>query len=158
MAEPVVGIVGAKALRRDLGRLVEDEKGPLFNAMKRAGYAAVKPVVDITRASLPRSGRKATRTHRPDALRMDIRASGTKTGGSVRMGRKTIAYAGWVEFGGSRPDGSTREYLPSGRYLFPAARTDAARAAQAYSDALTKLFGSSGVWTNVTGDGSSVHD
>lgn len=159
MPDPVVGIVGAKALRKDLNRLCTDEKGPLFNAMKRAGYAAVKPVVDLTRSALPHSGRKDSRTHKAGSLAASVRASGTKTGGAVRMGRASVPFAGWVEFGGTRPDGSTREFVPTGHYLFPAARQEASHAAQSYSDALTKLFASSGVWTNTNAtDGSAVHD
>jgi hypothetical protein len=150
MAAPVVGVVGAKALRRDLNRLAEDVNGPLFNAMKRAGYAAVQPVVGATRAEIPSDG--------SGALAATVRASGTKTGGAVRMGRASVPYAGWFEFGGSRPDGSERDYLPGGRALFPAARTDAERAAKDYSDALTKLFESSGIWTNTSADGGQIHD
>lgn len=158
MAEPIVGVVGAKALRKDLNKLITEVNGPLFNAMKRAGYAAVQPIVGIVRSALPRSDRKQSRTHHPGALSMDVRASGTQTGGSVRMGRKTIPYAGWVEFGGNRPDGSSREFVQDGRYLFPSAKGDAGRAAKAYSDALTALFGNSGIWTNTTADGSAVND
>lgn len=158
MAQPVVGVVGAKALRRDLNRLISEVNGPLFNAMKRAGYAAVQPIVALVRGALPKSERKASRTHRPGALMMDVRASGTQSGGSVRMGRKTIPYAGWVEFGGTRPDGSEREFVRGGRYMFPAAKGDASRAGKAYSDALTALFGNSGIWTNTTDDGGNVHD
>lgn len=154
MAQPVVAIVGAKALRRDLDRLGRDVNGPLFNAMKRAGYAAVQPVVPATRAALPK-GPRAT-----GALAMTVRASGTKTGGAVRMGRPTVPYAGWVEFGGTRhnPSESSREFVPGGRYLFPAARGDAGRAATEYSQALEKLFGTAGIWTNTTADGGAVHD
>ena len=150
MAQPVVGIVGAKALRRDLGRLATDVNGPMFNAMKRAGYAAVQPVVGLTRSGLPTGGR--------GALAGTVRASGTKTGGAVRMGRPAVPYAGWVEFGGRRPDGSARQYVASGRYLLPAARGDSSRAARAYSDALAKLFESTGIWTNTTANGGQVHD
>jgi hypothetical protein len=149
VAAPVVGIIGAKALRKDLGRLADDVNGPLFRAMKRAGYASVQPIVGLTRSRLPSvSGN----------LSMSVRASGTKTGGSVRMGRASVPYAGWIEFGGSRPDGSTRQFIGSGRYLFPAAAGDASRASKAYSEALEQLFGSAGIWTNTTGNGGQVHD
>lgn len=158
MADPVVGVVGAKALRKDINRLVGDVRSPLFNAMKRAGYAAVQPIVGIVRSALPVSDRPASSTHKPGALSMDVRASGTQTGGSIRMGRKTIPYAGWVEFGGSRPDGSERPFMAGGRYLFPAAVGDASRAATAYSDELTKLFGSSGIWTNTNASPDGVID
>ena len=69
-----------------------------------------------------------------------------------------VPYAGWIEFGGTRPDGSTRQYIGSGRYLFPAAAGDASRASKAYTAALEKLFGSAGIWTNTTSNGGQVHD
>jgi hypothetical protein len=150
MAAPVVGVVGAKALRKDLNRLATEVSGPLYAAIKRAGLAAVAPVVPATRAEIPSDG--------SGVLAATVRASGTKTGGAVRMGRASVPYAGWFEFGGDRPDGSSRDYLPGGRALFPAARNDSERAAKAYSDALTKLFDSSGIWTNTTADGGQVHD
>ena len=92
----------------------------------------------------------------------DIRVSATRTGAAVRMGRASIPYAGWVEFGGRRksPHNSTRPFVKTGRYLFPAANDLGVGplAAAAYSDAIARIFASSGVWTNTTNDGGSVHD
>lgn len=150
MAGPAtVTVVGAKALRRDLNRMATEVSGPVFNAMKRAGYWAVQPIVGLTRSELPSDSGDLAGT---------VRASGTKTGASVRMGRKTVPYAGWIEFGGSRPDGSERQYVKDGRYLFPAARGDAARAAEAYSRNLDQVFNESSTWTNSTATAGSVHD
>jgi hypothetical protein len=149
MAAPVVGIIGARALRKDLSRLADDVNGPLYKAIAAAGKQAVEPVAAATRASLP---------HDTGNLAGTVRTSGTRTGGSVRMGRASVPWAGWVEFGGSRPDGSEREYIPTGRYLFPAARQLASKAAEDYSQALTVLFERPGIWTNSTSDGSQVHD
>ena len=149
MAAPVVGVVGAKALRKDLARLATDVSGPLYKAMTAAGKAAVAPIVPATQGALP---------HDSGALAGSVRASGTRTGGAVRMGRATVPYAGWIDFGGSRPDGSERPYNAGGRYLFPAAQADAERASRAYSDALSAIFASSGVWTNTTDNGGQVHD
>lgn len=149
MAAPVVGIVGAKALRKDLSRLADDVNGPLYKAIRQAGLEAVAPIVPATRAVLP---------HVTGRLADTVRASGTRTGGNVRMGRVAVPYAGWVEFGGSRPDGSEREYLPAGRYLFPTARDDAGRAAQTYSDNLSRLFDRPDIWTNSTTNPGAVHD
>ena len=150
MTQPVVGIVGARALRKDLDRLASDVNGPLFNAMKRAGYHAVQPIVPATRAALPKQG--------TGRLAGSVRASAYRSGAAVRMGKSQVPYAGWIEFGGRRPDGSNREYRPGGRYLFPAARDLAADAAKDYSAALEQLFGSSGIWTNTTTNPGSVHD
>jgi hypothetical protein len=149
MAAPVVGIVGAKALRKDLGRLADDVTGPLYQAMKQAGRDAAEPVAAATRQALP---------HVSGTLAGDVRTSGTRTGAAVRMGRASVPYAGWVEFGGTRPDGSERPFIPTGRYLFPAARGLAEQAARAYSENLARLFERSDLWTNTTSDGSAVHD
>jgi hypothetical protein len=150
---PVVALVGMQALRKDLSKLALDERGPLFNAMKRAGYAAVLPVVGETRGRLP---------HLTGTLAGDVRASGTTTGGTVRMGRGTIPYAGWTEFGGTRPQGpedrAARQYLPNGRYLFPAARTLAQKVLDLYIPALQGVFDSGGSWTNTSENGAQVHD
>jgi hypothetical protein len=149
MAAPVVGIVGAKALRKDLSQLADDVTGPLYTAMKQAGRDAAEPVAAATRQVLP---------HVTGTLAGDVRTSGTRTGAAVRMGRASVPYAGWEEFGGTRPDGSEREFISTGRYLFPAARSLAERAARSYSDNLARLFERSDIWTNTTSDGGAVHD
>jgi hypothetical protein len=76
------------------------------------------------------------------------------------MGSKAVPWAGWVEFGGTRrrPRVSERPFVKSGRYLFPASRALSSRAASSYSDALNQVFAASGVWTNTTDNGASVHD
>jgi hypothetical protein len=149
---PVVGIVGVKALGRDIAKLAEDERSPLYAALKQAGRTAANPVVTRTRDALPRGPRTTGR------LQRDVRVSATRTGAAIRMGRVSVPWAGWVEFGGTRPDGSSREYIPTGRYLFPAARALGHVAAVAYSDAINRTLNASGVWTNTTSDGSQVHD
>jgi hypothetical protein len=73
------------------------------------------------------------------------------------MGSKAVPWAGWVEFGGTRhkPFTSSRPFVKDGRYMFPAARGLAERSEQLYSDAIERVFASSGVWTN---PGDEVHD
>ena len=149
MAAPVVQVVGARALRQDLSRLADDVNGPMYKAMKQAGRLAAEPVAALTRESLP---------HVSGTLAGDVRTSGTRTGAAVRMGRASVAYAGWVEFGGTRPDGSERPYQPGGRYLFPAARSLAEQAAASYGTALSALFARSDIWTNTSLDPGAVHD
>lgn len=150
MAAPaVVGIVGMAALRRDLKTLSTDVTGPLYKEIRAAGKAAVEPVAALTRDRLP---------HATGTLAGTVRSSGTKTGGAVRVGSAARPYAGWIEFGGSRPDGSSRPYIATGRYLFPAARDLAGKAAGEYSTALERVFARSGIWTNTTTNGSAVHD
>lgn len=142
-----------KAIRRDLNRLANEFKGPAYDAIKAAGRAVATPIAARARAALP-SGPRTDGT-----LQGDVRVSATKTGAGVRMGRKSVPYAGWVEFGGSRPDGSVRAFVKDGRYLFPAAYGLAPQAAKAYSDALAKLFDSNNaIWTNTSADPGSVHD
>ena len=149
MPAPTVAVVGMSALRRDVTRMTA-QGGALNAALVKAGLAAVAPVADAARASIPQvSGRLAA----------DVRTSATKTGGAVRMGRASLRYAGWVEFGGHRkaPHPSTRQFEPRGRYLFPAALTLATAVANRYDQAVTQALNSF-QWTNETTDAAGVHD
>jgi hypothetical protein len=149
MPEPVVALVGLRALGRDLDRATGD-RGPVNAMLRQAGLQAAQPVADVARSAVPTvSG----------TLAGDVRANATRSGATVRMGRARINYAGWVEFGGRRrrPHDSEREYLPNGRYLFPAARQLAATVPALYSDALEAAFNNLD-WTNSTTDGGAVHD
>ena len=156
MGDPVVGLVGLNALARDVKRLAEDQASPLFEAMKSAGRQAAGPVADRVRGTIP----VTDNTDHDARLRDDIRVTATRTGAAVRMGRKTVPYAGWVEFGGTRkaPHTSSREFVKGGRYLFPAAAGLAPVSAELYSQALTAVFGSGGVWTNTGTDPGGVRD
>jgi hypothetical protein len=151
---PVVGIVGMAALRRDVNRMTDDVSGPLYAAIKRAGLQVAEPVAAAVRARLPSGPRTTGR------LQGDVRVGATRTGASVRMGRKTVPYAGWVEFGGTRkrPWPSERPFVKDGRYLFPAARDLSAQTAADYTAALQAVFDSPGVWTNTTTSPGAVHD
>jgi hypothetical protein len=143
---PQVTVVGMKALAKDLAKLTDD-RGALNKALAGAGAAAAAPVAAATRASLPQDSGK---------LAGDVRVTATKSGAAVRMGRSSVRYAGWVEFGGTRkaPHGSSRPFLSQGRYMFPRAAELAGSAAALYTDAVTKAIDNF-PWTN-TGD--SVHD
>ena len=154
-ADPVVGIVGIKALSKDINKLTDDVRSPLFKAIQAAGKTAAEPVAAATRSALPTSDRPKVAT--AGQLAASVRTSGTRTGAAVRMGSKRVPWAGWVEFGGTRhkPFQSSREFVKDGRYMFPAARGLAERSASLYNDALTRVFASSGVWTN---PGEQVHD
>ncbi|HEY2303004.1 MAG TPA: hypothetical protein VGH66_13990 [Acidimicrobiales bacterium] len=143
---PAVQVVGLKALSRDLGKM-SGPNGALLKAMQLAGSQAVEPVAAATRAGLPQdTGRLAG----------DVRVSATRSGAAVRMGRPSIRYAGWVEFGGTRkaPHTSTRPYQALGRYMFPRARELAGAVAARYSTAVGHVLENYG-WTN---QGGSVHD
>jgi hypothetical protein len=146
---PVVAVIGLRALNRDVQRLTDD-RGPLNKLMAAAGRTAAEPVAAATRSSLPQdSGRLAG----------DVRVTAARSGASVRMGRASIRYAGWVEFGGTRraPHLSRRDYNPRGRYLFPAAVQLAARAARLYSEAVETGFANY-PWTNTGTDPGGIHD
>jgi hypothetical protein len=147
---PTVAVVGMRALRRDLNKAADDVSSPVYRAIKQAGAQAAEPVAARARAAVPRGP--------DDRLSGDIRVSGTKTGAAVRMGRVSIPYAGWIEFGGTRPDGSTRDYIPSGRYLFPAAAGLASTSAELYSTALDRILNSDAIWTNTTSNPEAVSD
>jgi hypothetical protein len=146
---PQVAVVGLRALNRDLGRIVAD-RGPLNKAMAAAGRAAAEPVAAMARSALP---------HASGRLAGDVRVTASRSGAAVRMGRKTLPYAGWVEFGGTRrkPHDSARLFVRAGRYLFPAAAQLAPVAARLYSDATTAAFANYR-WTNRGDNPGGVHD
>lgn len=158
MSEPVVGIVGMAALRRDLARMATDESGPLYAALKQAGTEAIQPIIEAARSAIPASDRASAEGR--GKLAASVRGSGTRTGATVRMGSAAVPYAGWMEFGGTRrsPHRSFREIVHTGRYLYPAARGLEGRAAESYSYALGRIFASAGVWTNTTSDPGAIHD
>lgn len=160
MPDPTVGLVGLKALRRDIARLTDDFKGPLYDAIKIAGKELSEPVAAATRSALPTSDYPESDYHRPGALRGDVRTYATKTGAGVRMGRKAVPYAPWVEFGGTRhdPHESARPFVKAGRYLFPAAEAQASAAAGRYSDALQRALNRTGLWSNETTEPGAIHD
>jgi hypothetical protein len=134
--------------------MAEDTRGPMYAALKQAGHVIAEPIASNTRAALPRGERTTGQ------LQGDVRVSVTRTGAGVRMGRKSVPYAGWVEFGGTRrePHATSREYVSSGRYLFPAAASVTPGAVEEYGRALEAVFDSSRVWTNTGSDPGSVHD
>jgi hypothetical protein len=145
-AAPSVAIIGLNPLLRDLKRLGADT-GPLAKQLRQAGIKAATPVAEAARSHLPqRTGRLAG----------DVRVTANKAGATVRMGRSSLRYAGWVEFGGHRkaPHPSSRAYQPRGRYLFPYAFTLAGEAAHIYSVEVAKVLEGYN-WTN---SGDSPHD
>lgn len=140
---------------RDLKRMSEIN-GPMTAAMKQAARNALEPVAAITKAALPQSDRNDAKRGQ---LAGDVRVGTTRTGGSLRMGRAAIRYAGWIEFGGTRrtPHESTREYDSKGRYLWPNAVQLAPMAGRLYELEVSKVLAAFH-WTNETNDGSAIHD
>jgi len=148
---PTVAVIGMAAIRRDLNKMADDVSSPVYAAIKGAGKQAAEPVAARARGAVP---------HVSDTLSGDIRVSGTKTGAAIRMGRVSVPYAGWIEFGGTRkePHPSSRQYIASGRYLFPAAAGLASQSAELYSSALERILNTNAVWTNTSSDPGAVHD
>jgi hypothetical protein len=146
---PQVSIVGMRALRRDISKMTADA-GPLYAALRAAGRTAAEPVAAVTRSALPQvSGHLAG----------DVRVTATKSGAGVRMGRASLRYAPWIEFGGRRktPHESFRAYDPRGRYLFPSAIQLQAVSARLYANAVQNALDHF-QWTNETADPGGVHD
>jgi hypothetical protein len=146
---PEVQVVGLRALSRDIGKMTETN-GPLLKALQQAARTATEPVAVAARGSLPQdTGRLAG----------DVRVSATRSGAAVRMGRASIRYAGWVEFGGTRktPHLSSRPYQSLGRYLFPAALQLASTVGERYEIAIKHVFDDYR-WTNTGTDPAGVHD
>ena len=147
MADPVVDVVGLRALAKDIQR-AGDVASPLNQVLREAGRAAAAPVGAATQAALPAV---ETTEHTAGTMAGNVRLYTTRTGAGIRMGSAALDYAGPLEFG-AYPEG--REFVPNGRYLFPAAGRLAAESAQLYSDALQRGFDAF-PWTN---EGDSPHD
>jgi hypothetical protein len=138
---PTVDVIGLRALLRDANRLCADA-GPLNAALSQAGKTAAAPVAEQARGDYPEvSG----------DLAGSVRVTGTRSGAAVRVGRASVPYAGPYDFGGW-PKG--RQFIPTGRVLWPAASQLASEAATLYSEAAQHAFDSFG-WTN---EGNEPHD
>jgi bacteriophage HK97-gp10 putative tail-component len=150
MPEPTVAVVGLKALARDLSKASDERAGALLRYLKDAGREAAQPVASAARSAVPNDKGR---------LQGDIRVTATRTGAAVRMGRKTVPYAGWVEFGGTRrrPHVSRRDFVQTGRYLFPAARRLSETTATLYEHKIQEAFDHF-PWTNATTTAEAVHD
>lgn len=117
MAGAAVNVEGLRELRRDLTRLNGDA---VPKAMILAGVKVSDSVANMIRVALPvRSGK----------LRGSVRTAKIRSGAAVRVGMKSIPYAGPVEFGGY-PHG--RRFIRQGRYIFPTARAAAPKVLPVY--------------------------
>lgn len=142
MAGVAVDVLGLRALMRDLKRLADPRAGDLAAALAQAGRQAAQPVADAVRSAYPsKSGRLAG----------SVRVTGSRSGAAVRVGRKNVAYAGPVDFGGYPGD---RPYIASGRYLYPAMLAQQTQVVAAYQQAVTAAVNQFD-WTNT---GTAAHD
>jgi hypothetical protein len=144
MADGDTVVVGLRALQRDFRNMCEPT-GALAAAMRNAGREAVAPIAEQARTTVPVvSG----------ALERSIVVSSTRLGAMVREGGGGVVYAGPVEFGGYPPG---RDYLPQGRYLWPAAQVLGPQAADFYAAAVKRTLDNYH-WTNTSTDPEAVHD
>jgi hypothetical protein len=139
-------VKGISALTRDLLKLADDHSSQLLPYLQNAATQAMYPIADATRSALP---------HLRGRLAGTVRVARNRTGASVREGGiNDVVYAGPVDFGGWPP---TREYIPTGRYLFPTAESLSAKAEAIYNQAVAKAL-QNVKWTNDTNDPKAVHD
>jgi hypothetical protein len=96
-------IIGAEAAFNDLQRWAKD----VAPAVAKAAEPLGQRVAGIVRNRVPVDS---------GALRGSVDTRTVDDGVELSIG-EGLDYAGWIEFGGSRG----REYVPSGRYLYPAA-------------------------------------
>lgn len=100
MARPRVQIDGARQLRRTLKAAGDD-----LEDLKRANLQAAEIAAGAARTRAPRL---------TGALAGDIRASGTKTAGTIRAGRKRLPYAGAIHWGWPARGIEAQPYLTEG--------------------------------------------
>jgi len=130
-----VQIIGADDLVRDLNRLAAPA-GPFDQSTRTAADRLLEPRAATTRSAVPRlSG----------AMAGSINVNPQPFGAVLSEG-DGIAYAGWVDFGGQRPQSGPREYRPDGRYLFPSVGDLGSPTAAAYTAALQQTIDRYG-WT-----------
>lgn len=97
---PLVQVEGARELRRTLRAAGDD-----LEDLKAANQQAADIAATAARMRAPR---------RSGTLAGDIRASGTKTAGIVRAGRKKIPYAGPIHWGWPARGIEAQPYMTEG--------------------------------------------
>jgi hypothetical protein len=122
-----------KGLRRDLIHIDDVEVPKMLVA---AGLQVSEPAAAQIASAIPSDSGTLSGTVRPGKVR---------TGAVVRVGTAAKPYAGWVEFGGTRPlqgpsERWPRPFIPTGRYIFPVAERLAPQAAETYSKAIGDLY------------------
>lgn len=97
---PLVEIDGARELRRTLRAAGDD-----LEDLKAANQAAANIAAAAAKSEAPKlTGRLAG----------DIRASGTKTAGIIRAGRKKLPYAGVIHWGWPKRNILANPYITAG--------------------------------------------
>lgn len=125
---------------RDFNRAIKQASTDTARDLKRELIGEVaEPVAERIRGNVP------TRTGR---WRRSIRAGATQKGAHITWGRKTVPYAGWMEFGGGIPNKRNRTGAPrirrpreaDGRYVFPEVGQARAEAEQTAQQVLHRAF------------------
>lgn len=146
MADAVtVTPVGVSALVSDLGKIAAPG-GAIDKAAQDAATRMLTPKAATTRSAIPSiSG----------AMAASVTVKPQPFGAYISEG-DGVVYAGWVDFGGSRPQSGPRPYRPQGRYLFPSVGDLDGPATSALSDAVQIAIDRYG-WTNTTTSPGAVH-
>lgn len=133
---PAVRVEGLRELRKALGQIDKDLPKQLRKRFKAIG----DEVAADARRTMPVDTGKA---------RASVRSGVSGNNAYVQIGKKTVPYAAWLDFGGVlKPTGRRRNRIvrqrrPRGRYLYPAIdrkRDDiTAAAVQAFEDTARDL-------------------
>jgi phage gpG-like protein len=105
----VVQVEGLKEFRKAL----RDADRALGPELRKGLNQAADIVVKAARPKI------AVQTGR---LQKSLRARSSQREGIVVLGSARLPYAGWWEFGGKVPHGPSKQFIPTGRALFPAAK------------------------------------
>lgn len=114
-----VEVVGAAEAMADIRRWADE----LVEVVAKAADPFAGHVADLVAGRVP---------HLTGQLAASVDTAGDDIGVEVSMGAG-VAYAGWIEFGGSRG----RPYVPEGRYLYPTALAAQDEFARVAGDAAT---------------------
>lgn len=129
-----IKIRGLAEFNRSLRKL--DKDAP--KALRLVGNEAAQSVVKGAQADVP------TLT---GAASASIKASSTRTSARVRAGGNKVPYYGFLDYGGNvgRYGSTQREFIKSGRYLYPAFDRNRDAVAEALSEGLVKVAEDSGL-------------
>jgi phage gpG-like protein len=134
IATDPIKITGLAEFNRSLRQL--DRNAP--KALRLVGNEAAQSVVKDAQANAPKlSG----------ALSASIKASSTRTSARVREGGAKVPYAGFIDYGGNvgRNGATQREFVKSGRILYPAFNRNRDAVAESLEEGLTKVIEDSGL-------------
>jgi hypothetical protein len=134
VANEPIKIRGLAEFNRSLRKL--DKDAP--KALRLVGNEAAALVVKDASADVP------TLT---GAAASSIRASSTRTSARVRAGGSKVPYYGFLDYGGNVGiNGSVhREFIKTGRYLYPAFDRNRDAVAETLNDGLVKVAEDSGL-------------